>query len=139
MKKLFFIFVVLGLFLHTVSCSLNDDSPNFHFKPLPITSAIVPDTFELNETYQITVSYTIPDGCTTFGGWDITKSDTTTRNVVLFGRVFTDEETCTTLAQEAQASFDFICLYEEPYTFRFWQGENENGEQEYFEVVVPVN
>jgi hypothetical protein len=139
MRKLFFICVVSGLLLQTVSCSLNDDSPNFHFKPLQITSAVVPDSFELNETYQITVNYTLPDACTDFGGWDVTKSDTTIRNVVVFGRVRTDQEVCTPLAQEAQASFDFICIYDEPYTFRFWQGEGEDGEQEYFEVIVPVN
>ena len=138
MRKLFFICVAASLLLG-VSCSLNDDGPNFHFTPLQITSAELPDSFNMNETYQITVTYTIPDGCTGFGGFDVTKSDFTTRNVVVFGTVRTDQEACTTIAEEAQASFSFICLYDEPYTFRFWQGEGADGEQEYFEVVVPVN
>ena len=69
MRKLFFICVAASLLLG-VSCSLNDDGPNFHFTPLQITSAELPDSFNMNETYQITVTYTIPDGCTGFGGFD---------------------------------------------------------------------
>lgn len=135
-----FIFICITLCLVSLmSCSLNDDSPNFHFKPLQISGASLPEAFELNQTYQITVDYTLPDGCTGFRGFEVTDVDTTVRNVVVFGTVRTDQEACTTLATTAQASFNFICLYNEPYTFRFWQGEGENGEQEYFEVVVPVN
>ncbi len=139
MRRLFFICVALSLLLQAFSCSLNNDGPNFHFKPLQITNAELPDSFELKETYQITVNYTIPDSCTDFSGFDVTQSDTSTRNVVVFGTVRTDQEACTTTTKEAQASFSFVCLYDEPYTFRFWQGEGEDGEQEYFEVVVPVN
>lgn len=138
MRRLIFICLTVSLLLSAFSCSLNDDGPNFHFKPLQITSAVLPDSFDLNETYQITVNYTLPDGCTGFSGFDVTDADTTIRNVVVFGIVRTDQEACTTLATEAQASFNFICLYDEPYTFRFWQGEGVDGEQEYFEVVVPV-
>ena len=138
MRKLFFICIAFGLLLQGISCSLNDDSPNFHFTPLQITNAEVPESFELNETYQVSVNYIIPDGCTFFSGFDVSKVDTTVRNVAVFGMVQTDEEACITLAEEAQASFDFICLYDEPYTFRFWQGENADGEQEYLEIVVPV-
>ena len=139
MRRLFFICVALGVLLQAFSCSLNDDDPNFRFEPLQITNAELPDSFDLKETYQITVNYTIPDSCTGFSGFDVTQGDPATRNVVVFGIVRTDQETCITTAKEAQASFSFVCLYGEPYTFRFWQGEGADGEQEYFEVVVPVN
>ena len=138
MKRLSFIFLTLGLLVSVNSCN-KDDGPNFHFEPLSILSAEVPESFELNQTYQITVSYTIPDGCTSFSHPDVTAADTTTRNVVVWGTVRTDQETCTQNVTEGQTSFNFICKYNEPYVFRFWQGASEDGEQEYFEVVVPVN
>ena len=137
MKRLFFIFLTLGL-LSVNSCN-NDEGPNFHYKPLRILAAELPDSFELNQTYQIIVTYAIPDGCTNFSHPDVTVGDTTTRNVVVFGTVRTDQEVCTAEVTEGQASFNFICLYDEPYVFRFWEGEGEDGEQEYFEVIVPVN
>lgn len=139
MRRLIFICLTATMLLLATSCSLSDDSPNFHFKPLQITGADLPDSFDLNESYQITVNYTLPDDCSTFSGFDVTDVDTAIRKVVIFGTVRTDRETCITLATEAQATFDFICLYDEPYTFRFWNGEGTDGEQEYLEVVVPVN
>jgi len=35
--------------------------------------------------------------------------------------------------------FNFVVLYEEPYVFRFWQGEDSNGEAQFLEIQVPVN
>lgn len=139
MKRFMRICFAVSFVLFSFSCSLNDDGPNFHFKALQITEAEVPESFELNQTYQITVTYILPDGCTGFSGFEVADADTTIRNVVVFGTVRTDQEACTTAVTEAQASFNFLCLYDETYTFRFWQGEGADGEQEYFEVVVPVN
>jgi len=116
-----------------------DDGPNFHFLPLQIVSAELPDSLVLNDTYQIQVTYNQPDGCTAFAGFDITDQDTTVRNVVVVGTRRTDQENCTEAITERTATFNFIVRYEEPYTFRFWQSENEAGEQQYLEVVVPVN
>lgn len=138
MKKCFYVLIILTISVILSSCSL-DDGSNFHFKPLRIVSAELPESFELEQTYQITVTYELPDSCTTIFDFDITKSDTTARNVVVFGTVRTDQEACATVVSESQASFNFICLYEEDYTFRFWNGEGEDAEQAYFEVIVPVN
>ncbi len=138
MKRYFVIFLAVTLLLSANSCNKND-GPNFHFVPLRIVSAELPESFQLNQTYQVIISYEIPDGCTTFRGFDVTETDTTTRNVVVFGTVRTDQEVCTQAITEGRNSFNFICKYSEPYVFRFWQGSGTDGEQEYFEVEVPVN
>ncbi|NER09862.1 hypothetical protein SAMN06265375_101618 [Muriicola jejuensis] len=127
-------FVVFGL----SSCKLEDDRVNFRFVPLQILSADVPEAFELNETYEIRVRYLRPSACVFFEGFDITKEGVTTRNVVAIGTDFYDE-VCTQAVEEQEASFNFICLYEDTYLFRFWTGEDENGNQQYLEVEVPVN
>ncbi len=126
--------VVFGL----SSCKLEDDRVNFRFVPLQILSVDVPEAFELNETYEIRVRYLRPNSCVFFEGFDITKEGVTTRNVVAIGTDFY-EEVCTQATEELEASFNFICLYEESYLFRFWTGEDENGNQQYLEVEVPVN
>jgi len=138
MKRLFF--TILGtLTLLLGSCNLDNDEPNFHFEPLRIVSAELPESFQLNQTYQITVTYELPNNCTGFSGFDVTQSDTTVRNVVVFGSVRTDREFCTEETIEEQATFNFVCNYSDTYMFRFWQGVSAEGEQEYFEVEVPVN
>lgn len=138
MKRLIFTFFV-AIALSTSGCTLDDSEPNFHFSPLRILSADMPDFFELNQSYEITVMYQLPDACTGFRGFEVSQSDLTTRNVVVFGTVQTDGQACPQVVKEAEASFTFNCQYDEPYLFRFWQGEDANGDQQYLEIEVPVN
>ena len=120
------------------SCKLEDDRLNFRFVPLQIVSAELPDSFELNETYQIYVTYIRPSACVVYDGFDITDTGRTTRNVVAIGSEFYDEP-CTQALEEIETFFNFIVLYDEPYLFRFWSGQDENGNDQYIEIEVPIN
>lgn len=133
-----FILLVVSLATILGGCS-KDDEPNFHFTALRIESAELPESFELNQTYQIFVDYDLPNGCSAFEGFEVTQEDTTTRTVVAIGSVRTDVEPCSEATIQGRAFFNFVVIYNQPYTFRFLQGENSEGEPEYFEVVVPVN
>ncbi|MBD1259967.1 hypothetical protein HZY62_05155 [Maribacter polysiphoniae] len=139
MKRTFVALCAIAVALAFNSCEVDDDSPNFHFVSLPIESVDMPESFELDETYQINLTYTIPDGCTYFEGFDVTKSDVTTREVVAIGSQRTDQEACTPTVREAEGSFDFIVIHTEPYLFRFYQGDDENGDPIFLEIEVPVN
>lgn len=131
--------LLLGILLFGLqSCKFEDDNVNFRFVPLQIVSADLPESFTLNETYEIRVTYVRPSGCFFFEGFDITDEATTTRNVVAIGSEFY-EEVCTQAIEELEASFNFIVLYDETYLFRFWNGEDENGVDQYIEIEVPVN
>jgi hypothetical protein len=139
MKKTFYALCLILVALTFNSCDLEDDGPNFHFVPLQITSVDVPASFELNETYEITVNYVLPDGCTYYEGFDFTKPELTTRNIVAVGSQRTDQAACQQVTTETTTTFDFEVIYDEPYLFRFWQSEDENGEQQYLEIEIPVN
>ncbi|MEK6152782.1 hypothetical protein WIW50_05960 [Flavobacteriaceae bacterium 3-367] len=136
-KKIFFIlFIALATLLFT-SCDI-DDGVSFNFVPLQIVSVEVPESFDLNRTHQIRVTYLRPNGCTSFQGFDISNPDTTVRNVVVIGAVRADEA-CSQETAEVEVSFDFIALFTDTYLFRFWTGEDTDGESQYLEVEVPVN
>ncbi len=139
MKKTFLVLSALMVSLTFSSCDLDDDGPNFHFVPLRIESVEMPESFDLDETYEINVTYTIPDGCTYYEGFDVIKEDTSTRKVVAVGAQRIDKEDCTQVVREEMASFNFVVLYDQMYLFRFYQGEDANGEQLFLEVEVPVN
>ncbi len=126
------------LFIGLFSCELEDDGINYHFVPLQITSADLPESFVLNSTYEISVTYLTPNSCVFFEGFDIRKAGTTIRNVVAIGSELEDQE-CAQVIEEGTATFNFLVLYSEPYVFRFWTGEDENGVSQYFEITVPVN
>ncbi|MFD0795919.1 hypothetical protein ACFQZJ_00490 [Maribacter chungangensis] len=137
-KKLMLLLFCTGVLLG--GCSLDDDDvQNFHFATLRINSATLPDAFELNETYEVSVDYTLPNNCAFFEGFEVTQEDTTVRNVVAIGSVRTDQVGCSEESIEGQASFNFTVIHNQPYTFRFYQGENSEGEHEFLEVDVPVN
>ncbi len=136
MKKTFLLILCCITILST-SCSLDDDSVAFNFVPLQIVDAEFPESFTLNETYNINVTYIIPNNCVAFEGFDVSNIDLTSRNIVAIGSEV-EGETCNLIAVEAQESFQFTCLYEGTYFFRLWTGETENGEQQYIELEVPV-
>ncbi len=139
MKRSFLVLcAVLASFAFN-SCDLNDDDVNFHFVPLQIVSVDLPDFFVFNETFIIKVTYIIPNTCTFFEGFDFAKPELTTREVVVVGFQRTDQEACTDIAEERETTFEFIVVHDEPYLFKFWQGEDENGEQQYLEIEVPMN
>ncbi|NAS10919.1 hypothetical protein GTQ38_02825 [Flavobacteriaceae bacterium R33] len=129
--------LLLVLAAPLVSCSLDDDGVNFNFVALQIVSAELPESFVQNQTYEISVTYVRPNGCTFFEGFDISESDTTVRNVVAVGSELQDTA-CTQEAEEVEATFNFIVLHSEDYIFRFWTGEDADGEPEFIEIEVPV-
>jgi len=137
MKKLFLI-CSLGIFMLMLSSCLKDDAPNFYYVPLQIESVDLPEFFNHDETYQISVTYEIPNGCAAFDRIDVTPHNQTTHNVVVFGTQHTDVDTCTEAIEQKSNTFEFKAVQYLSYTFRFWQGEDAEGNQEYFEVVVPV-
>lgn len=139
MKRLVPLIAIIFLGTLLSNCSVDNDSPNFQFVPLQIISAQLPESFNLDETYQIKVSFIKPNGCTSYEGFDVTKEDQTIRNVVVVGSERIDIDDCTEQAVEQTAEFNFVVLYNETYTFKFWLGETASGEDEYLEIDVPVN
>ena len=139
MKKTFLALCALMVSLTFSSCDLEDDGPNFHFVPLRIESVEMPESFDLEETYVISFKYIVPDGCTYYEGIDVVDEEVTTRKVVAIGAQRTDQDACTEVIREEMGSFNFIVIHNQPYLFRFYQGEDINGEQQFLEVEVPVN
>lgn len=137
MKRVFFLLLVTSFTLFT-SCDIDDDV-NYHFEALQVKSVEMPEAFDYGEIYNIKVTYFRPNNCTFFEGFDVVKEDLTTRKVVTIGTVIEDEEECSGSGEDLVATFNFEVLYDEPYIFRYWTGEDANGEPTYLEITVPVN
>ncbi len=137
MKRFLRSLAVAGFVLLFSGCDVSDDGPNFHYVFLHITDVAVPESFQLNETYEIGVTYLLPNGCISFEGFDVNKESYTTRQVVAVGIEF-ENMACTQQIEEVQTSFEFVCLYNQPYLFRFYSGTDADGAPQYIEVEVPV-
>jgi len=119
------------------SCSVDDDSTSFSFEILPVESVDIPDEFELGETYPITVSYLRPSTCHGFKEFYYLKENNE-RTVAPITYVF-DNNDCETLEDNlVEATFNFIVTSNGSYIFKFWQGEDTDGETQYLIIEVPV-
>jgi hypothetical protein len=134
MKKI----VLLLLILLTLnSCSVGNDGPDYHYEVLPVDSYIVPQSFTLGETYQIKVKYKRPSSCHYFQGFYYEK-DGYTRTIAVQTSVLEDDD-CVPLDEEpVEASFNFQCTTTSPYLFKFYKGEDAEGNNIFDEVEIPV-
>ncbi len=133
MKKI----VVCLLFLMAMSCSLDDGMEEISFVILPVENAILPTEFERNETYDIYLEYLRPTSCHGFNDIYYT-SESNERTVAIVATYFQGEYSCTDIDALTEATFRFKATTEDLYIFKFWQGEDENGEDQYMIVEVPV-
>lgn len=135
MKQLLALSLALLLF---TSCSVSDDHPNFSFEILPIESVDIPNEFVLGETYPITVSYFRPSTCNFFHEFYYSKENNE-RTVAAIDIVY-EQSDCETLENVlVESTFNFLVTSNGSYIFKFWQGEDTNGENQYLIIEVPVN
>ncbi|MBP0902813.1 hypothetical protein ACFSKN_07315 [Mariniflexile gromovii] len=135
MKKLIALSLALVLL---VSCSLNDDNDtHYSFEVLPVESVDIPSEFTLGETYPITVTYLKPTACHVFKEFYYSKN-LNERTVAPITIVY-ENDNCETLDNVSEeATFNFIVTSNGSYIFKFWQGEDINGEDQYLTIEVPV-
>lgn len=133
-------YVTLLLLLISISsCSLDndDDLASYSFEVLPVENVDIPEEFTMGETYPITVYYYKPTTCHTFSEFYYYKENNE-RTVAPITYVY-ESSTCEDLEEElTEASFNFVVTSNGSYIFKFWQGENDEGEDVYLTIEVPV-
>ena len=134
MKKI----ILLTLFLLTLTgCSIDDNQPNYSYEVLAIDSYIVPESFTLGETYKIKLKYRKPSDCHSFQGIYYDKN-LNVRTIGIQTTVF-ESTNCTPLTTEPiEVSFNFYVTNTGSYIFKFYKGEDTNGENIFEEVEIPV-
>ena len=138
MKKVILISCCVSVLFSFNGCSLDTTEENFQFTTLEVISADFPEAFDHNQTHEINVIIRRPDTCTFFEGFDVTSPGLTTRIVTAVGTVLT-EESCTPAVEEVTATFSFRVDYTDTYVFRFYIGNDEDGNPMFSEYEVPVN
>lgn len=132
MKKIFFVFFILLL---AVSCS-DDDSSNYHYELLPVEEADVPDEFVYGQIYYISVKYIRPTECYVYNDV-LYEYDYDARNIAVISTVVEDND-CEIIDSDEELTIRVQALQTSPYIFRFWQGDGDDGDPIYLEIVVPV-
>ncbi|MCK8523209.1 hypothetical protein M0D21_16640 [Aquimarina sp. D1M17] len=127
---------LLATFL--IGCDLDDDNTNFFYELVSIESVSVPDSFTRGETYTIDVNYFRPSSCHGFAGFDYNRfANERTVSVV---NLVVNPDNCEDLGttELIEQSFDFVVGIENSYVFRFWQGRDDDGNNQFLTIEVPV-
>ena len=118
------------------SCSIDDDPSSFYFEILAIESAEMPEEFVFGETYEIFMDYTKPTSCHIFNDF-LYQINGQERTVGIINTVYTNNA-CEEDSEIVTVSFQFNVTSLETYVFKFYQGEDEDGVDQYLIIEVPV-
>jgi len=134
MKKL----IICLLTLFALSCSLPDDNGLSSYTEFtPIESVEMPQIFTHNEAYEINITFNKPSSCHSF--LDIfLDTNANEHTVAIISQVNNSGNGCMEVSTSQDVSFQLIVSELETYIFKFWQGQNSNGEDEYLIYEVPV-
>ncbi len=125
------------LILTLTSCSVeNDDTDTFYLEVLAIDSVELPKQFVLGETYDISMTYTIPNSCYEFNDF-IYEIKEHKRTVAIVNTVYSNAN-CGQSQESVTVSFNFTVSGTETYVFKFYQGEDSEGVDQYYFVEVPI-
>ncbi len=133
MKRILLILITIISFS---ACSLDDDTPNRHFEYIAVTEVDIPAEFTFGEVYEIIVSYTLPNSCYSFYNFDYIY-DGTSREVYTYA-IVNDDVTCPQTTIDGEYIISVEARQQETYTFKFWQGRDNQGNDEYLIIEVPV-
>ncbi len=127
----------LSLFISVSSCSIEDSNPpNFYLEIMSIQSVDIPIEFIHGETHEISMTYSRPNDCYEFNDF-IFQPNLNQRTVAVVNTVYTDQD-CFGSTEQVEVSFDFQVNSLETYVFRFYQGSDTGGQDQYYIVEVPV-
>lgn len=135
--KRFFAYLLVALVVS--SCSINDDGPDYHYEFMPIENVDIPESMVVNNTYVINMTYLRPNSCYIYSDIYYSYDDETTRTVAIICSVYDNSYGCDSLEYpEYEVPYNFKPTQVGTYTFKYWQGEDDNGEDQYLirEVLV---
>ena len=105
----------------------------------------MPYFFTSGQTYELEMFYNQPSSCHIYKGIYFEK-DGNTRTVAIQASVIASsscvaipvDSTGTNAEIDQSVKFNFTATGNETYFFKFWTGKNQQGEDTYYEVEVPV-
>ncbi|WP_439130147.1 hypothetical protein [Polaribacter sp.] len=135
MKKHILLFASVFVFY---SC-LNDDNdrPNLEFSFVAIDEYIAPVSFVFGQKDTIKLKYSLKNNCSYFDNIYYEYQDTT--RIVAFRAITDLDATCADDATQYDYNLIVTATQQEDYLFKFYKGEDANGDAVFEEVVVPVN
>jgi hypothetical protein len=142
MKKI----TLLLLILFAFSCSKDEGTDTaVYYELVPIQRCRMPYRFTAGQTYEFEMQYRQPSSCHFYKGIYFGKKPGNVRIVAIQCGVL-ESNSCVTYPVNSTSqpepkveTYSFKAEAGDPYTFKIWTGKNQQGEDTYYDVVVPVD
>jgi len=140
MKNLkYSLIMIIAISISVISCSNDDDNDHdYHLEYVSTTSADLPDEFNYGDIYEIEVTIELPNSSYHHYGQFDYFYDETSRLIYPIAHV-DDGVGYNPSIRETTFSIPIHVLQDEPYIFKFYQGEDSDGEDKFLTIEVPVN
>jgi len=133
MKKYLILFITV---FTLIGCS-SDDEDNYHLEYVPVLSAEVPNEFIYEQSYELVITYELPNNCYSYYHFDYIYDGNS--RIIKPIAIVNEDIVCSQSTIGGEFSIFVEALQTEPYIFKFWQGEDDQGEPIYLTIEVPVN
>lgn len=138
MKKLrYVLFAFVALAVTLSSCNNDDDYHDYHLEYVNVTDAELPDEFIFGRTYKIDVTIELPNSCYYYYNQYDYFYEGNSRLIYPIAHV-DDGVPCTLNIRETTFSIPVQALQNETYIFKFYQGEDAEGQDMFLTIEVPV-
>jgi hypothetical protein len=121
-----------------LSCSPDNDLPNYSYEVLPVASYEVPASFKVGETYTITLKYQRPSSCYGYQGIYYDKY-LNVRTIGIQAVVDKDQVCDQALPPLSEVSFQFYASTPGSYIFKLYKGKDANGVSQFEEKEIKVD
>ncbi len=135
MKKILTILLIATAVL--VGCKDDDNYHDYHLEYAGVIGVDVPDEFVYGYTYRIRVTIELPNSCYYYYNQFDYFYEGASRLVYPIVHV-DDGVACTPNIREVTFSIPVQALQYEPYIFKFYQGQDDEGQDTFLTVEVPV-
>ncbi|MFT3794581.1 hypothetical protein [Flavobacterium sp.] len=142
MKKLLLLLLVV---FALNGCSTDgDNQPKVYYELVPIDRCQMPYRMSSGETYELDMFFNMPTTCHAYKGIYF-EGEGNVKTVAIQATVF-ERNDCTVIPTSNNGSPSFTTAKYNftagapgtMYTFKIWTGKNEQGENTFYEVEVPV-
>ena len=123
--------------LTVTSCSDDDNDHEYHLEYIGVISADLPDEFIYGLTYRINVTIELPNSCYYYYNQYDYYYEGTSRLIYPIAHV-DDNVPCTPNITETTFSIPVQVLQNETYIFKFYQGQDADGQDQFLTIEVPV-
>lgn len=140
MKNLkYSLIMIIAISISFISCSDDDDNDHdYHLEYVNTISADLPDEFYYGSFYDIEVTIELPNSSYYHYGQFDYFYEGTSRLIYPIAHVDNGIGYNPSI-RETTFSIPIHVLQDEPYIFKFYQGEDSDGEDKFLTIEVPVS